>query len=320
MFAIKVNSDGLLVWEETERPILGPGQVRIKVHATAINRADLMQAKGHYPAPPGASNILGLECSGEIIEVDESVDSLEIGEPVCALLAGGGYAQEVVVAAGQVLPIPNGLGIIEASAIPEVFATAYLNLYMEANLTPGERVLIHAGGSGVGTAAIQLCKVTHNPSFVTVGDDSKLEKCIRLGAEHGWNRRNGSFIEEVKGWGPVDVILDLVGASYFADNIEVLSVDGRINHVGLLGGGATNIDLTKLVMKRISLIGSTLRARSIARKSLIMDRLFHNFWNEFEKGSISPIVHDVIPISKAQHAHAVLATDRSFGKIILQVI
>ena len=197
MFAIKVNTDGLLVWEETEQPIIGPGKVRIKVHATAINRADLMQVKGGYPPPSGVTDILGLECSGEIIELDDSVDSFKVGDPVCALLAGGGYAQEVVVSAGQVLPIPKGLGMIEASAIPEVFATAYQNLYMGANLTPGERVLIHAGGSGVGTAAIQLCKVTHNPSFVTVGDDFKLQKCISLGAERGWNRRLGSFIEEV---------------------------------------------------------------------------------------------------------------------------
>ena len=188
MKAIQVE-DGKLIWADAVSGPVGTGEVRIRVHATAINRADLVQRSGGYPPPPGASPILGLECAGEVLEVGEGVARVKVGDAVCALLAGGGYAEEVVVPAGQVLPVPAGLDMVQAAALPEVFATAYLNLFMEAGASLGETVLLHAGASGVGTAAIQLCKQRGNPCFVTAGNSGKIEQCVALGAAAGWNRQ-----------------------------------------------------------------------------------------------------------------------------------
>ncbi|MEM8768511.1 MAG: NAD(P)H-quinone oxidoreductase, partial [Pseudomonadota bacterium] len=237
MKAIQVDGAKLL-WAEVESPALGVGEVRIRAHASAINRADLVQRSGGYPPPPGASPILGLECAGEVLEVGEGVDRVKVGDPVCALLAGGGYAEEVVAPAGQVLPVPEGLDFTQAAALPEVFATAYLNLFMEAGLQNGERVLLHAGASGVGTAAIQLCKVRNVESFVTAGQGEKIDRCLALGASGGWNRHDGSFVDAVKAWAPegVVVILDPVGGAYLSDNFAVLAVDGRLVIIGLMGG------------------------------------------------------------------------------------
>ncbi|MEM9624501.1 MAG: alcohol dehydrogenase catalytic domain-containing protein, partial [Pseudomonadota bacterium] len=214
-----------LVLGEVAEPDCGPGEVKIRVAATAVNRADLVQVTGGYPPPPGASEIVGLECAGEVVEVGEGVQRVVPGDSVCALLAGGGYAESVVVPAGQVVPIPAGLSAVEAAAIPEVFATAYLNLYIEAATQPGEKVILHAGASGVGTAAIQLLKQSHNPSFVTVGSQSKIDACCALGADAGFERHAGSFVESAQAWAGdngVDVILDPVGASYLADNLNLL--------------------------------------------------------------------------------------------------
>ena len=241
MKAIEIDGDHL-VWTDTPSPSLGDGEIRIRVKASAVNRADLAQRAGGYPPPPDASPILGLECSGVVAEVAGDVTGFEIGDEVCALLAGGGYAEEVVVPAVQVLPIPEGLSFVEATALPEVFATAYLNLYMEAALAVGERVLVHAGASGVGTAAIQLCRAFGNPVFVTAGADDKIERCVSLGASGGSNRHSGSFVDHVKGWtngNGFDVILDPVGAGYLGDNIGSLAVDGRLvvtRGSGVVGG------------------------------------------------------------------------------------
>ncbi len=262
-----VADNGDLAWRETAEPPLGVGEVRIRVHATAINRADLVQRSGGYPPPPGASNILGLECAGEIVAVGDGVGRVEPGDQVCALLSGGGYAEQVVVPAGQVLAIPDGLDMLQAAAIPEVFATAYLNLYMEANLARGERVVIHAGASGVGTAAIQLCNTTNNPCFVTAGSSEKIDRCVALGAAGGWDRHEGSFLPAVTTWGGVDVVLDPVGAAYVDDNLSCLNVDGRLVLIGLMSGMQTQLNLGVLLMKRLRMIGSTLRARSTAAKA-----------------------------------------------------
>ncbi len=318
MYAISIGNDNL-VWVETDDPELEIGQVRIRVHATALNRADLVQREGGYPPPPGASPILGLECAGEIMEVGEGVSSFQVGDAVCALLAGGGYAEQVVVPAGQVLPVPSGLSMAEAASLPEVFATAYLNLYMEAGLQRTERVLVHAAASGVGTAAIQMCVATNNPVFVTAGSDEKVEQCIALGADAGWNRKAGSFLEAVTRWGEVDVALDPVGANYLADNLACMAVDGRLALIGLLGGAQTDINLGALLMKRVRLIGSTLRARSVGYKSRVMEGLRENVWPEIEAGNIKPVVHAVLPIAQAGQAHALMAADENFGKIVLSV-
>lgn len=312
-----------LVWQEAAEPELGVGEVRIKVHASAVNRADLMQREGVYPPPPGASDILGLECAGEVLEVGEGVTRVAMGDAVCALLAGGGYAEQVVVPAGQVLPIPKGLTMLEAAAIPEVFATAYLNLYIEAGLKTGERVMLHAGASGVGTAAIQLCATTHNPCFVTAGSSEKIARCQALGADGGWNRHEGSFQASVMAWSGgtgVDVILDPVGAGYLADNLISLNTDGRLVVIGLMGGMETSLNLGLMMMKRLRIIGSTLRARPIAAKAMIMDALRKQVWPCLEAGTIKPIVEKVIPIAQADAAHALIGGNETFGKVLLQIV
>jgi putative PIG3 family NAD(P)H quinone oxidoreductase len=319
MQAIAIQGDHL-VWTTAEEPHVAPGQVRIGVHATAINRADLVQRVGGYPPPPGASPILGLECAGVVLEVGESVTRVNVGDAVCALLAGGGYAEQVVVPAGQVLPIPSGLTMVEAASLPEVFATAYLNLYMEAGLQRGERALVHAGASGVGTAAIQMCKNSHNPVFITAGSDEKVQRCVALGADAGWNRKDGSFADAVQTWGAVDVVLDPVGANYLADNLSCLAMEGRLVLIGLLGGAQTEINLGALLMSRIRLIGSTLRARTVASKSAVMDGLLRDVWPALEAGTVKAVVDEVLPIAEAERGHALMAADANFGKIVLQVV
>lgn len=321
MKAIAIEADRL-VWQDSPSPDLGTGEVRIAAHATAINRADLVQRSGGYPPPPGASPILGLECAGEVIEVGEGVARVAVGDQVCALLSGGGYAEEVVVPAGQVLKIPAGVSMVEAAALPEVFATAYLNLFMEAGLAPGEKAVIHAGASGVGTAAIQLCRALGNPCFVTLGGQNKLDACLALGAEAGFNRHEGNFLDSVKAWAPegVDVILDPVGAGYLADNLTSLALNGRLVLIGLMGGAAAEINLGLLMMKRLRIIGSTLRARPIAAKAAVMDQLQAVVWPKIESGEIRPVVDSVYPISEADAAHQHVAANNTIGKVVLQIV
>ncbi|MFU8814886.1 MAG: NAD(P)H-quinone oxidoreductase [Pseudomonadales bacterium] len=309
-----------LIWADAPTPDLGPGQVRIGVKATAINRADLVQRSGGYPPPPGASPILGLECAGEVLEVGEGVSRVVPGDQVCALLSGGGYAEQVVVPAGQVLKVPHGFDAIRAAAIPEVFATAYLNLYMEAGLQKQERVLLHAGASGVGTAAIAMCKAFHNPCFVTAGSADKIARCVELGAEGGADRHADDFHEVVKAWaeaGGVDVILDPVGAAYLMANLGYLNVGGRLVLIGLMGGAQTDINLGLLMMKRARIIGSTLRARPISEKAAVMDALQSRVWPLFESGAIEPVIEAVIPIQEAERAHALVAGNDTIGKVVL---
>lgn len=321
MKAIQIE-DGKLLWTDVASDAeVGVGEVRIRVAATAINRADLVQRTGGYPPPPGASPILGLECAGEVIEVGEGVSRVAAGDAVCALLAGGGYAEEVVVPAGQVLPIPEGLDMVQAAALPEVFATAYLNLFMEAGARLGETVLLHAGASGVGTAAIQLCRQRGNPCYVTAGNPEKIERCVALGADGGWNRHDGGFVEPVKAWAAagVDVILDPVGAGYLADNLAVLGLDGRLVVIGLMGGAEATVNLGLLMVKRQRIIGSTLRARPVAAKAAVMDALGAEVWPHIASGAIQPVVDAVIPIEEAERAHALVAADQTFGKVVLTV-
>jgi len=305
MKAIQVEGDKL-VWGEAPSPSMGDDDVRILAKATAVNRADLAQKAGGYPPPPGASDILGLECAGILDSVGAAVTAFKPGDEVCALLSGGGHAEEVVVPAGQVLPIPQGLSFVEAAALPEVFATAYLNIFMEAAAAPGEAVLLHAGASGVGTAGIQLCQSFGNPSFVTAGSDDKIERCIALGASGGSNRHSGSFTEHVEEWTGgkgFDVILDPVGAAYLEDNLASLNLDGRLVLIGLMGGIEADLKLARMLMKRLRIIGSTLRARSVPAKTAVMEALQEKVWPLIESGQIKPIVEEIIPIAEAQRAH-----------------
>ena len=319
MKAIVARGDAL-VWEDVEAPAIGPGLVRIDNRATAVNRADLAQRAGAYPPPPGASAILGLECAGVVAEVGEGVARVAPGDQVCALLAGGGYAESVVVPAGQVLKIPPGLGFVEAASIPEVFATAYLNLFMEARLKKGEHAVLHAGASGVGTAAIQMCKAFGNPVFVTAGSPDKIDRCIELGAEAAMDRHEGDFRGAIRTWTDgrgADVILDPVGGAYLAANLASLATDGRLVIIGLLGGATAELALGPLMVKRQRIIGSTLRARSIAAKALVMDALKERVWPCLADGAIRPVIERVLPIEAAGEAHELIAGNQTFGKVVL---
>ena len=321
MKAIQVDGQELR-WNDVVEPPLGVGEVRIANRATALNRADLAQRAGHYAPPPDASLILGLECAGVVEAGGEGVGRVREGDHVCALLAGGGYAEKVVVPAGQVLPIPEGLSFHEAAALPEVFATAYLNLFMEAYLEPGEFVLLHAGASGVGTAAIQLCGAFDNPCFVTAGNTEKVERCVELGAAAGCDRHVVNFVEEVPRWTSqhgMDVILDPVGGAYFESNIASLAVDGRLVLIGLLDGSTAPVALGAMMSRRLRVIGSTLRGRSIAAKSRVMDALRERVWPLIEAGKIRAVVETVMPVTDANQAHQLLSENGTFGKVVLDI-
>ena len=321
MKAISQEGDDLL-WKENPDPDLKKDEVLISIKASAINRADLLQRSGNYPVPPGASPILGLECSGIVEEVGGQVENLIKGDEVCALLAGGGYAEKVSVPSGQVLKVPKGFSFEQAAALPEVFATAYFNLYMEANLSEGEKTLIHAGASGVGTAAIQICKAKGNPCFVTAGTKEKISRCMELGAEGGTVRNEENFADAVAKWtdnNGVQVILDPVGANYLEDNMKSLTLEGRLVMIGLMGGAKTSINLGLVMMKRLRIIGSTLRAQPIPKKTEIMNNLNENIWPLLESGDIKPIIDTVIPIEEVDKAHELMESNQTFGKVILKV-
>lgn len=317
--AVEVVEDKLVL-REIKLPSLSSNDVRIDIRATAINRADLAQRAGNYDPPPGATHVMGLECAGVVTAIGEGVTRFKTGDHVCALLAGGGYAESVVVPSGQVLPIPRGLNFSEAASIPEVFATAYLNIFMEAATQPGEHVLLHAGASGVGTAAIQMCRVFDNPCYVTAGNEKKIQTCLDLGAQAGCNRHTEKFVDRVKEWTNgrgVDVILDPVGAQYLNDNIRSLNVDGRLVVIGLMGGTTTEVPLGLMMVKRLRLIGSTLRARSIEAKAEVMEALHRRVWPYLESGEIKPIIEDVMPLTDVERAHQRLASNDTIGKIVL---
>jgi len=319
MQAIAIDNQQM-IWREHEDPgPLGASDVRIDVAWAGINRADLMQRGGNYPPPPGESEIPGLEVSGTITETGGSVERFRRGDRVCALLAGGGYAEQVVVNEAQVLPIPQGMGLREAAALPEVFATAWLNLYMEGAVQSGQRVLLHAAASGVGTAAIQLCKAFGNPCFVTAGSADKLKACYRLGADAGWNRHDGSFVEAVKAWGGADMILDPVGGDYIAQDLAVLNADGRVVLIGLMGGMEAQVNLGRMLMKRQRLIGSTLRARSAKAKGAILDALHAHVWPRLSRGEIKPLIASTWPVQEAETAIQHLSDNANIGKVLLSV-
>ena len=322
MKAILVADDQSLSWSDTETPQVDAGEVLISVKATAINRADLLQRHGGYPPPPGASPILGLECAGDVIEVGANVDGFQAGDRVCALLAGGGYAEVASAPAGSVLPIPDGLDYEQAASLPEVYATAWINLYMEAGMVAGERAILHAGASGVGTAGVQLCRVFGQTSFVTAGEAEKIERCVALGASGGYNRHEGSFLEAAQTFADgqgIDVILDPVGGQYLSDNLVLLGTGGRLVLIGLMGGPKAEINLAVLMGKRARVIGSTLRSRPNAEKAEVMSQLEQHVWPKISSGDIAPIIDSVFPIQDTDGAHRRMASNESFGKIVLTV-
>lgn len=308
--------DGHVAWVEAERPACDAGQVRIRVAAAGLNRADLLQRAGLYPPPPGASPYMGLECAGVVAEVGAGAD-WRVGDRVCALLAGGGMAEEVVVDARHVLPVPEGLSLHEAAAIPEVYATAWLNIFQLGALKAGEKVLVHAGASGVGSAAIQLCKAFGNPVWVSVGSPERLAYCESLGAAGGVVR-NGN-LDDLKQLGPFDVILDPVGASYASLNLQLLARDGRWVIIGLMGGRKVELDLALVLGKRLEITGSTLRNRDDGFKAELLRELRQQVWPLFTEGRLSPQLVDTYPVEFAEAAYAELASNQVSGKLVLVI-
>lgn len=325
MYAIHVQSDQPdrpLVWQETDDPVYGPDEVLVDVHATALNRADLLQRAGGYPPPPGASEILGLEMAGVVAAVGSHVRGWQAGDRVCALLAGGGYAERVAVHHSQLIPIPAGWNFAEAAALPETYLTAFVNLFMEARMQPGEIALVHGGASGIGTSAIQILHNLGHRVIVTAGSDDKAAACRELGADLAINYRTDDFVAAARdftdGQG-VDVILDMVGASYFDRNLELLKVRGRLVFIATLGGNQVSLDIGKLMRKRAKLVGSVLRSRSIEEKQEIKEAFMNRCWPLIQRGVIRPVIDSTYPIDEANAAHARMASNENIGKIVLQV-
>lgn len=319
---IATDGSGTLTWGDAPAPAAGPHDVVVDVHATAVNRADLLQRRGFYPPPPGESEILGLEAAGVVESVGAGVTRVKVGDRVCCLLAGGGYAEQVVVHEAMALPIPAGLDFAGAAAIPEAFYTAFVNIVQEGGLAAGERVLIHAGASGVGTAAIQLVKARGGVAYVTAGSDDKLARCTALGADAGINYKTERFAERIAaltGGAGVDVILDCVGGSYLEDNIGSLRARGRLVIIGLMGGTKADVNLGLLVARRLRVIGSVLRSRALAEKIAITDAFRAEVLPLFADGRLKPIVDATYPIADAAAAHDHVAANKNFGKVVLLV-
>jgi putative PIG3 family NAD(P)H quinone oxidoreductase len=325
MRAIVVENPQQLTWQEV--PDLTPeaGEVVVKVDTAGVNRADLMQAAGKYPPPPGASEILGLEVSGTIAEVGEQVNGWEIAQPVCALLSGGGYAEYVAVPAGQVMPVPDTVALNEAAALPEVACTVWSNLVMTAGLSAGHVVLIHGGASGIGTHAIQVARALDCRVAVTAGSTPKLDLCGELGAEILINHREEDFVERVRdatGGAGAAVILDIIGAAYLDRNIDALASDGRLVVIGMQGGVMGELNLGKLIGKRAGVIATTLRARpkdGPSGKAAIVAEVVDNVWPMVADGRVRPIVGAEFPIQQVAAAHELLESGEVAGKVLLRV-
>lgn len=316
------QEDRVLSWEEAPDPTYGPEEVLVDIHAAALNRADLMQRAGNYPPPPGAPDILGLEMAGQIAAVGDKVSGWQAEDRVCALLPGGGYAERVAVPARMLMPLPDEWSFEQGAAVPEVFLTAFVNLFMEAGLQSGETVLIHGGASGVGTAAIQLAREAGCRVFITAGTDEKTARCETLGAELAINYKAEDFAERIEAYtdgAGVDVILDMVGAAYLERNLRLLRLRGRLVFISLLSGATTEINLGALMGRRLRLIGSVLRSRSLAEKVEIKEGFMARFWPQLVDGVIHPIIDSVYPVAEADEAHQYMAENRNIGKIILKV-
>lgn len=319
---VRQGADGpLLEWGDVPDVANGVDEVLLDIRASAVNRADLSQARGKYAPPAGVTEVLGLEASGVICAVGEQVTEWQVGDRVCCLLPGGGYAQRVSVPAGMLLRLPNDWSFEQGAAIPEVWLTAFVNLFLEGDLKPGETVLIHAGGSGVGSAAIQLAHITAGTTVLTTaGAEEKLAMARTLGASLAVNYKEVRFGDEVMAYTAnrgVDLVLDPVGASHFADNLRVLRTLGRLVLIGLLSGAQTEINLGQVLGKRLRITGSLLRPRPLAEKIEITSAFAERFWPLFEEGKLRPVIDRVFPMVQAQAAHDYVLQNRNTGKVIL---
>ena len=307
------------------RPVPAPasGEVLIKVAAAGVNRPDCLQRQGGYPPPPGASDIPGLEVAGTVVALGQGVESWQPGDEVCALLTGGGYAEYCAAPAPQCLPVPAGLTLQQAAALPETFFTVWSNVFDRARLQPGESLLVHGGASGIGVTAIQLARALGSRVFATVGDNDKIQPCLDLGAERVINYRNEDFVQVIKsvtGNQGVDVILDMVGGDYVQRNLSALAVEGRLVFIAFLRGAKMELNLAPVMMKRLTITGSTLRSRPIAHKTVIAAALQQTVWPLLANGAIRPLIDRVFPLTEAAAAHALMESNRHIGKLLLQVI
>ncbi|UTW55804.1 NAD(P)H-quinone oxidoreductase [Kordiimonas sp. SCSIO 12610] len=325
MKAVEITEPGgpdVLVLAEREQPKPGGDEVLIKVMAAGVNRPDVVQRKGLYPPPPGASDIPGLEVAGEIAEVGSNVDAYKVGDRVCALIPGGGYAEYCTANVNCVLPVPNAMSMEMAAGIPETYFTVWSNLFDRAGLKSGETLLVHGGSSGIGATAIQLAKAFGATVITTVGNDEKVQFCKGLGADCVINYRTQDFVEQVKAFTDgdgVNVVLDMVGGDYIPKNIDLLAPDGRHVSIAFLGGPQVELNMLPVMLKRLTLTGSTLRARDNGFKGDIASALKAHVWSLMEKGEAKPIIHSTFPLSEASKAHALMEESRHMGKIILTV-
>jgi putative PIG3 family NAD(P)H quinone oxidoreductase len=307
----------VLTWETVPDPEPAAGEVLVDVAASAVNRADLMQREGRYPPPPGAPPYPGLECAGRITALGDGVTGWSVGDDVCALLAGGGYAQRVAVPAGQLLPIPSGLTPIEAAALPEAACTVWSNVVELARLTRGETFLVHGGGSGIGTHAIQVGKALGAQVLCTAGSEAKLARCRDLGADVAINYKTEDFVAATKKVGGADVILDAVGADYLARNLDALAPNGRLAVIGAQSGATAEINLVQLMAKRGTVIGTVLRARPLDEKAAIVAAVQQDLWPIIATGAVRPVVDRVLPMRDAAEAHRVVEAGENIGKVVL---
>lgn len=323
MYAITIREPGgpeVLEWTERPDPQPGPGEVLIDVAASAVNRADLSQRQGHYPAPKGASDVLGLECSGTIAALGEGVTGWQVGDEVCALLAGGGYAEKVTVPAAQVLPKPSGVDLVTAAGIPEVVCTVWSNVVMKAGLSSGQLLLVHGGSGGIGTCAIQIGRALGARVAATAGAPESLELCRELGADPVISYRDEDFVKVVKELGGADVILDNMGASYLDRNLRALAPDGHLAIIGFQGGNKAELNMGRMLLKRLTLSVIGLRGRPVDGphgKAAIVADVREKVWPMIESGQVRTIVHDRVPLAEASRAHAMLEAGGVRGKILL---
>ena len=323
MIAIEIREPGepdVLVPVERPMPVPAADEVLIRVAAAGVNRPDIFQRRGRYAPPPGASDIPGLEVSGAIESVGPGVTGWRVGDEVCALVTGGGYAEYCVAPAPQCLPVPRGLTVVIAAAIPETFFTVWTNVFQRGRLRQGESILIHGGSSGIGTTAIQLAQTRGSRVFATAGSAEKCAACERLGAERCINYRDGDFVAEVRaltGGRGVDLILDMVGGDYFARNIEALAVEGRLVEIATLHGVKAELNIQTIMARRLTVTGSTLRPRPVAEKGAIAAELREHVWPLLESGVVKPIVHATFPLRDASEAHRVMESSTHIGKLLL---
>ncbi|WP_374023900.1 NAD(P)H-quinone oxidoreductase [Mycobacterium sp. HNNTM2301] len=322
MRAIVAESPDQLSWQEVPDVSAGPGEVLVKVAAAGVNRADVLQAAGKYPPPPGASETIGMEVSGVVAATGDDVADWSAGQQVCALLAGGGYAEYVVVPAGQVMPIPEGVDLVDAAGLPEVACTVWSNLVLTAHLGKGQLLLVHGGASGIGSHAIQVARALGARVAVTAGSAEKLEFCRELGAEITINYRDEDFAERLQENGGADVIFDIMGAAYLDRNIDALATDGQLVIIGMQGGIKGELNIGKLLMKRARVIGTTLRARPVTgpnSKTEIVQAVIASVWPMIAEGRVRPIIGARLPIQQAGEAHQLLTASKVTGKVVLTV-